>query len=194
MDKTVLRAGACVVFAMALTLNGRLHAANEVMRSLEIMGGTGIVSPAGKLSKALDPSPTLWLQGKTGYRGELKTRAGFTYALLDGENSPASVHYVRGGVGLEYEGLSTQVSAWLPAPFFGVGIYFARVAATKPGKSVAYLETNESEFGGYAGLAWKARLRGRWHPEAALVWDMVFSRPYPTHLPGAYAGIAWKWK
>ncbi len=168
----------------------RAYAVNEVMESLEVMGAVGVIAPVGKLADALDPSPGVWLQAKTGYVGAMKARVGINYALLDGEDSPASVHYARGGVGLEYEGWP----AWVPVPSFGVSLYFARVAQAKPGLRAAYLESNESEFGAYVGFAWKVPLQGRWRPEAGLVWDLVFSRPHLVHLPGVYAGMAWEWK
>jgi hypothetical protein len=174
---------------MVLLTGSSLPAQTELFHQFQISVDAGVISPRGEINSILNDRPAAGLHFSTSYYKDWSVHGQLQYSLLDGSDSPRSVHYVKTGIGLSFDHSHVFV------PAFGVGLanYFIRTAEKKSREGFL-MDDNESEIGIYPFLSWDVFIFERFFVQAGMEWNMILSEPDQTHLPVVRLGAGWCWR
>lgn len=151
---------------------------------------TAAIIPRGTLKNVLDPAPAAGIYLTTPYYGRFKAHAQMMYSLLDGAQSPVSVHYIKSGAALSY----TPPLPYLPGFGAGLGHYYTRAHNVYTPRPSGYLlRDNESEFGWYPFILWELSIAKKLRAAAGAEWDIVWSQSHYSHLPVIFIAMGWSW-
>ncbi|MBF0432444.1 MAG: hypothetical protein HQK83_14260 [Fibrobacteria bacterium] len=165
-----------------------LQAQTDVFKHFSTSFEAGAIVPQYELQDVLEPQPIFGLRVNTPYYKSWLVHAQMRYALLDGSDSPRSLHYIKTGIGLGYQ------FSFFSQPVLGIGLsnYFVRASDIRTAQKFL-LDDNESEFGVYPFLQVGFPLSTSFSLIAGFEWDMIFSEPRYSHLLNVNAGIEYRW-